>query len=581
VEEKQQHALEDCLKALEQLKPNNKKSWSNLLKKWQTMAALFESTPSDFEVLTCIGNVLAFLNQHAKTQDPAFVEFLKAALKHLQGGNALHDTEILTNLYHYITDSIGIDAPSSRDEAPLAIALNKEIIFLKQQMNAKSAPSPKERTVEQTKTKKGGGGGFGKMQDTTRVKNSILTELLNSSEELVQIRNTLEDIANRLEHDSLKELSSKLSLVSGNILDNLLTTRMRPVNTMLSKYKRVVHDLSTELDKSVNFTIDADGIELDINILEAINEPLTHIVRNSLDHGIETPADREAKGKNGSGHLQIQARNETDNVIISIIDDDKGIDPEIVCDKAIEKGILAPEDRAKLSKREKLEYIFHPGLSTAESLSSISGRGVGMNVVKSQVEEFQGQVSLESNIDEGTTIELMFPLTMATLRVAILEINGVNYALPSKEINQLISLSLTDQTCKVRFDKDIATLNRNGDVIPLFEPRFFLDAELSPAPLKDGYFDGKKFSVVIFETEDHHRHGLVVDDIVSFMDIIIKPIDDHMNPTSLFSGTAVLGDASLAMVFDIKKMVAIIKEKFEGYFTQKDSLKDKALNKVA
>jgi len=580
VEEKQQHALKACLEVIEQCVLNEKKSCSTLHNQLASLTLLFKDSQDHFDVLSCFSSVLAFFNHHAQTLDPGLINFLKITLELLLEKESLHDTEILTALYDYIAASVGIECPYYRDDTPQVMVLNKEIAFLKHHIKSNNDNVIQERPVEHTKAKKSGSG-FGKMQDTTRVKNSILSELLNSSEELVQIRNTLEDIASRLEHDSLKELSSKLSLASGNILDRLLTTRMRPVNTMLNKYKRVVHDLSIELGKSVNFTIDADGIELDINILEAINEPLTHIVRNSLDHGIEAPLDREAKGKITTGHLHIQARNETGHVIISIIDDGKGIDPEKVCDKAIENGILTPEDRARLSKKEKLDYIFHPGLSTAESLSSISGRGVGMNVVKSQVEEFQGQVNLESNKDEGTTIELLFPLTMATLRVAILEINGVNYAMPSKEINQLISLSQGDQNCKVRFDKDIATLNRNGDIIPLFEPRFFLDSKLSPPSLKEGYYQGKIFSVVIFETEERQPHGLVVDDIVSFMDIIIKPIDDHMNPTNLFSGTAVLGDGSLAMVFDIKKMVAIIKEKFEGYFTQKDTMKAKALNKVA
>ncbi len=562
--QKQTGAIDVCVKKIEGLKSSAKPSAKTLLTEWNKLAKAFKGS-AILDQIEDTRQFLAFIEKHSAQFDTRLFDLVIQILNQWHSGVDISDNQLLKPLYHYATSSLGLELPIWRDEHPAFNTLETELTALNQHKtqttqteNTKSAPPLKSANKN---TAKKSGSGFGKLQDSTRVKNTILAELLNSSEELVQIRNTLEDISNRLESDKLKEMSSKLSLVSSNILEHLLTARMRPVNTMLSKYNRIVHDLSKDLDKKIHLDIDADGIELDINILEAINEPLTHIVRNSLDHGIETPDERSAKGKDPEGHLLIQARNETGNVVISIKDDGKGIDATSVTQKAIEKGLIRADEADRLTDKEQLELIFHPGLSTAASVSSISGRGVGMNVVKSQVEEFQGSVSIESKPGEGTKIDLRFPLTMATLRVAILEINGVHYALPSKEIQQLISVAPDDYTGRVRFEKDVAILSRNNEIIPLFESRFFLSASLAPPPLKQTFEQGKRSSVVIFETKGG-LHGLVVDDIVSFMDIIIKPIDDHMNPLGLFSGTAVLGDASLAMVFDLKKLVRIIEKQF-------------------
>lgn len=563
----QWESISTCLASIRDIRTQSDPSTQSLINAWDKLTDKLEGTEAH-QHLSQVGAFLGFMEGKGKDQpDTLLVDLIEQALDTWITEKGDFVLNYLRPINNYVLATLGLADTSYRDEPPLVSNIERELTALSKPV----APKPVEKKVttpNETKKSKAQGG-FGKEQDITRVKNAILSELLVSSEELVQIRNTLEDISTRLEDEKLKEISSKLSMVSSNILENLLAARMRPVNTMLAKYNRIVHDLSKELNKNVKLEIDAEGIELDINILEAIKEPLTHIVRNSLDHGIETPEERLSRNKPAEGHLTIQARNETGNVVISIQDDGKGINPDSVANKAIEKNILSPEEAEQLSKKEKLELVFHPGLSTAEKVSSISGRGVGMNVVKSQVEDFQGSVSIDSQVDQGTEINLRFPLTMATLRVAILNINNIHYALPSKDIHQLISISPTDPNGRVRFENDTALLNRNGTIIPLFEARFFLNPSLAPPPLKQSFQAGKRSSVVIFES-NHCQYGLVVDDIVSFMDIIIKPIDEHTNPIGLFSGTAVLGDASLAMVFDLKKLIDTIERQYQHLFDNKE-----------
>ena len=542
---------------------------------WNQLASAFEGTASH-PYLSHVSTFLAFIDTNGIHHlDTTLLDLIAHTLEAWMSQACDFGHEHLHPINQYVLATLGLTNGVVRDEPPLTSSIENELKSLKNNKDTASKKVERQATTSGAQKKAKQKSGFGRAQDATRVKNSILSELLVSSEELVQIRNTLEDISLRLEDDKLKEMSSKLSLVSSNILENLLAARMRPVNTMLNKYNRVVHDLSKELNKQVKLEIDAEGIELDINILEAIQEPLTHIVRNSLDHGIEAPEERSDQGKPTEGHLAIQALNETGNVVISIKDDGKGINPDSVANKAIEKQILSPQAASKLSDKEKLELVFHPGLSTAATVSSISGRGVGMNVVKNQVEDFHGNVSIDSQVGAGTEINLRFPLTMATLRVAVLEINRVHYALPSKEIHQLISISPTDTNGRVRFENDTALLNRNGMIIPLFESRFFLGPELAPPPLEQSFQEGKRSSVVIFES-NHRQYGLVVDDIISFMDIIIKPIDEHTNPLGLFSGTAVLGDASLAMVFDLKRLIETIEKNYQQAFV-KDLADDKPI----
>ncbi len=385
------------------------------------------------------------------------------------------------------------------------------------------------------------------LDETTRVKSLLLEQLMSHSEELVQIRNALADIAEQSEEQRISELYHRLATVSDNILNDLLKTRMRPIGILLNKYKRIVRDLAKDLDKNIGLKIIGENIELDGNVIDAITEPLTHLVRNSVDHGIEMPADRVKAGKSPDGLLTIHAYNEAGKVVIKICDDGKGVDSKKVLATAIKNGLVSEADAASMSKNEILELIFVAGLSTAKNVTAVSGRGVGMDAVKRKVEEIKGIIELKSDVGIGTEVHLRFPLTMATLKVSLFKIYGTSYALPSSEIKQIVRLSKKEQQSSVRFDKGLPMLHRNNSIIPLIEPKDYMDGVHSDHTIKENYLAGKVINIVVF-----HYHGrvwgLVVDDVFAFLDIVIKPMDQRMNPAGIFAGVAVLGSGELALV---------------------------------
>ncbi len=401
--------------------------------------------------------------------------------------------------------------------------------------------------------------------ETTRVKSYLLDQLMSHSEELVQLRNTLADIAERTEDQRISELSNRMASVSENILNDLLKTRMRPIGILLTKYKRVVRDLANDLGKKIQVEIIGENIEIDSNVIDALSEPLTHLIRNSVDHGIELPEVRRAAGKPETGVLTLHAYNEAGKVVIKISDDGKGVDCERVLAKGLERG-LVPKDRADtISKKEVLNLIFKAGLSTSENVTAVSGRGVGMDAVKRKVEEIKGVIELNSELGVGTDLWLRFPLTMATLKVSLFRIEDNSYAIPSSDITQVVRFSNRDKSTTLRFDKDDGMLHRNGNIIPLIEPSSYLDNLNHHETLKNAYKAGKVINIIVFK---HHGSdwGLCVDEIYAYMDIVIKPMDNTMNPVELFAGVAVLGNGELSLIINPKGLMkGIIEAKENGH----------------
>ncbi len=467
---------------------------------------------------------------------------------------------ILATLSVYVADSTGFELQYWEDVIVAENNLNAESAYMEsiateQSSNSKEPaemeknqimPEPKPRKkIEKTKSKP---------EETTRVKSKLLAQLLSHSEELVQIRNALADISERQKEPRISELSSRLTSVSDHILNDLLKTRMSPIGVLLNKYKRIVRDLSLDLDKKVNLKIIGENIELDSNLIDAITEPLTHLVRNSIDHGIQSPAAREKAGKPEAGLLILHAYNESGKVVISICDDGSGVDREKVLEKAISSGLVSKDKAATLSPQEVLNMIFNAGLSTNKEVSSISGRGVGMDVVRRRVEEIKGEIELSSELGKGTQVLLRFPLTMATLKVSLFKINGVSYAIPSADITQIIRFSQQEEETSLRFDTDQPMLYRNDKIIPLLEPKAYLDGLNNNPTLKETYMTSAVLNIIVFRHEGKDW-GLCVDEVFAYMDIVIKPMDRSMNPAELFAGLAVLGNGELAMIMSPKGLL--------------------------
>ncbi|MDD1783209.1 chemotaxis protein CheW [Enterovibrio sp. ZSDZ35] len=479
----------------------------------------------------------------------------------LMGDHGEKIEQVITQVLAVITlDKMGMENLCCEDASIFDDNVQKELdylISLVEQEDETTSDQPKRKGLSSTRLSATKHEDIkSKFEPTTRVKSHLLSQLMSYSEELVQIRNTLFDMAEKDENPSLTELSNKLLSVSDNILNDLLKTQMRPVGNLLNKYLRIVRDLSLELNKKVDVEIIGENIELDSNVIDAINEPLTHLVRNSLDHGFETQETRAAKGKSMVGRLLIHAYNESGKVVISVSDDGKGIDIEKVRAKAISNNVITPETARTLSDKEVLELIFHSGLSTSENVNAVSGRGVGMDAVKRKVEEIKGSIDVFSQKGVGTEIAMIFPLTMATLKVALFDIRGVTYAIPSADIASIIGLHCNEENVSVRFDSDHALLYRNDDVIPLIDPTEYLGDLAGDRSLERAYRAGERISIVNFRHRGQ-EWGLPVDEVKAFIDIVIKPLDKSMNGNEVFSGAAVLGNGELALVINLKKVIQL------------------------
>ncbi|MEZ9526749.1 chemotaxis protein CheA [Enterovibrio norvegicus] len=467
-------------------------------------------------------------------------------------------TNELSALAIYALDALGIDVTLIEDAPVFDDDVSSELDYLSSliQGNGESSDSSThtqmltQKRVKETKDAEA----QTKFEPTTRVKSHLLEHLMSYSEELVQIRNTLADFAEKQESLALTELSNKLKTVSDGMLNDLLKTQMRPIGNLLSKYRRIVRDLSKELDKKVDVEIIGENIELDSNVIDAINEPLTHLVRNALDHGFETQEARAVSGKSMVGRLLIHAYNEAGKVVINICDDGKGIDREKVLSKAVSNGLVSLENRHQLTDKEILELIFHPGLSTSEQVSALSGRGVGMDAVKRKVEDIKGTIDIHSEKGVGTEIALIFPLTMATLKVALFDIGDVTYAIPSSDIANIVAISNQEDNSSVRFDSGHALLFQNNNVIPLVEPHEYLGELAEQHAFRRTYQQGTRHSVIVF-THRGQQWGLPVDHVRAFLDIVIKPLDRSMNGKDVFAGAAVLGNGDLALVINLKKVI--------------------------
>ncbi len=273
-----------------------------------------------------------------------------------------------------------------------------------------------------------------------RVDVSLLDKLMNLVGELVLARNQILQFSSTQQDTSFLNTSQRLNLITTELQEGVMKTRMQPIGNIWSKFPRVVRDLATSCGKQVNIEMEGKETELDKTIIESIKDPLTHLVRNAVDHGIEMPEKRLASGKSPEGHLFLRAFHEGGQVNIEISDDGAGIDLERVKQKALEKGLLAPDQAARLSDRELLNLLFLPGFSTAEKVTNVSGRGVGMDVVKTNIEKIGGTVDIQNRVGQGTTLKIKIPLTLAIIPALIVTSDGDRYAIPQVSLLELVRL---------------------------------------------------------------------------------------------------------------------------------------------
>ncbi|MCH8312449.1 MAG: chemotaxis protein CheA [Nitrospinae bacterium] len=381
------------------------------------------------------------------------------------------------------------------------------------------------------------------MADTNiRVDVTLLDQLMNLVGELVLARNQILQFSSKGQDAGFLATTQHLNLVTTELQEGVMKTRMQTIGNVWSKFPRVVRDLAASCGKKIRLEMEGKETELDKTLIEAIKDPLTHIIRNSADHGIESPEDRKAAGKPEEGLLKLRAFHEGGQVNIEIIDDGRGINPEKIKEKALEKHLITPDQASRMSDHELVNLVFAAGFSTAEKVTNVSGRGVGMDVVKTNIEKIGGTVDIQSTYGEGTTLKIKIPLTLAIIPALTVMTGGDRYAIPQVNLLELVLLEGEQISKNVEFIKGAPVYRLRGHLLPLI----YLSEELK-VKKKD---DNDKVNIVVLQA-DERQFGLVVEGVRDTEEIVVKPLSQQLKGIPAFSGATIMGDGKVALILDV------------------------------
>ena len=379
-------------------------------------------------------------------------------------------------------------------------------------------------------------------ESTIRVDVGLLEKVMNLVGELVLARNQVLQFASRFKDPGFLAASQRLNLITSELQEGVMKTRMQPIGMVWNKLPRVVRDMAVALGKQIRLDMDGTETELDRTIMEAIKDPLVHLVRNACDHGIEPPEVRVHAGKPPQGRLTLRAYHEGGQVNIELGDDGSGIDVARVKQKAIEKGLLRPEQAQKLSDREAFNLIFQAGFSTAQTVTNVSGRGVGMDVVKSHIEKIGGIVDVFSRSGEGTTVKLKIPLTLAIIPGLVITSGGERFVIPQVSLLELIRLEGDSSEKRIEYVHGTPVYRRRGSLLPIA----YLNQVLG---LKSAE-QAEAVNMVVLQAEDR-QFGLVVDGINDTQEIVVKPLGKQLKGITEYAGATIMGDGRVALILDV------------------------------
>jgi two-component system chemotaxis sensor kinase CheA len=379
--------------------------------------------------------------------------------------------------------------------------------------------------------------------ETIRVGVNLLDKLMTLVGELVLARNQLLQLANTSKSTGLQAVSQRMNLIATELQEEVMKTRMQPIGNIWGQFPRTVRDVALGCAKQVNIEMEGKETELDKTIIEAIKDPLTHLVRNSVDHGIELPEDRVKAGKDPAGRLILRAFHEGGQVNIEISDDGAGLNRERIRQKAVERGVITAEQAARISEREIFNLIFLPGFSTAEKVTNVSGRGVGMDVVKTNVEKIGGTVDLQSTLGKGTTVRVKIPLTLAIIPALVVTCGGDRYAIPQVSLLELVRLEAEHAVTAIEMVHGAPVYRLRGRLLPLV----YLSRELQLAQ-NGNHSDA--VNIVVLQA-DGRQFGLVVDEINDTEEIVVKPLRKQLKTVKTFAGSSIMGDGKVALILDV------------------------------
>ena len=469
-------------------------------------------------------------------------------------------------------------APAAAAPAPVAMAAP-----------APSAPVPVAKAAPATPQSEPSG------ETTLRVSLAVLEQLMNLAGEMVLGRNQLMEAISRQDTRAIQAGAQRINFVTSELQEAIMLTRMQPVGNVLSRFPRVVRDLSRELGKEIQLQISGKEVEIDRTILEGLSDPLTHMVRNAVDHGIELPASREQAGKLPMGTLNIRVFHEAGQVVVEIQDDGKGLDTARIAAKAVEKGLLTQEQVRNLSAKEQMGLIFLPGLSTADAVSNLSGRGVGMDVVKTNIQKLGGTVDIESELGLGSVFRIKLPLTLAIVPSLMVSVNNERFAIPQVNVAELIRIAPDQAQHRIEVVGETEVLLLRGQLIPLIRltdalglGSTFVDPEthvrqaekrhrladrrsrkqeaqgkaspaVAPGPRDEGerrHQEASYLNVVVVNA-GLLTYGIVVEALHDTVEIVVKPLGRHLKALREYAGATILGDGGVALIVDVVSLAGL------------------------
>lgn len=382
------------------------------------------------------------------------------------------------------------------------------------------------------------------IETSVRVDTARLDEIMNMVGELVLVRNRINTLEAAFENEEMAKAVNNLAVVTGDLQSAVMKTRMQPIKKVFGRFPRVVRDLARGLKKDINLELRGEDTDLDKNLVEALADPLVHLVRNAVDHGVEMPDVREAAGKPRTGNIVLAAAQEGDHILLTIADDGAGMNPEVLRRKAVEKGMMDEESASRLTESECFALIFAPGFSMKQEISDISGRGVGMDVVKTSISKLNGVIDIQSELGKGTTLSIKVPLTLAIMPTLMVMLGDQIFAFPLVSVNEIFNLDLR-KTNTVDGQQTVLVRNK---ALPLFYLRKWLtnhfDDSAKPAT-----------EHVVIVNVGTRKVGFVVDQLIGQEEVVIKPLGALLHGTKGLAGATITGDGRIALILDFPELM--------------------------
>ncbi|MEG5265788.1 chemotaxis protein CheA [Pseudomonas sp. JDS28PS106] len=381
------------------------------------------------------------------------------------------------------------------------------------------------------------------VETTVRVDTARLDEIMNMVGELVLVRNRLVRLGLNSGDEAMSKAVSNLDVVTADLQTAVMKTRMQPIKKVFGRFPRLVRDLARQLKKEINLELVGEETDLDKNLVEALADPLVHLVRNAVDHGIETPEEREASGKNRGGRVVLSAEQEGDHILLSISDDGKGMDPNVLRSIAVKRGVMDKDAADRLSDTDCYNLIFAPGFSTKTEISDVSGRGVGMDVVKTKISQLNGSINIYSTKGQGSKIVIKVPLTLAIMPTLMVMLGNQAFAFPLVNVNEIFHLDLS--TTNVVDGQEVVIVRDKA--LPLFYLKRWLISSAEHEEQREGH--------VVILSVGTQRIGFVVDQLVGQEEVVIKPLGKMLQGTPGMSGATITGDGRIALILDVPSML--------------------------